>query len=162
MLSQIVFSNFWPLDAKIQFFCPEIRILRKISPLGSSSEVWILDSSPPKMKKRIKKSIFLGQLPVWIQTSSILDPKIGFYARFHPQGVLEVVSCLPAGGGARSASKFGIFRPQIRIPREKLYMYIATWECLESQIWPKSSRNSNPEQTLAFSYQIHGVYTKKL
>ena len=54
------------------------------------------------------------------------------------------------------------FCPQIRIPHEKLYIYIyiyiATWECLESQIWTKTLRNPDPEQNLVFSYQMHKVY----
>ena len=37
-------------------------------------------------------------------------------------------------------------------------VYIATWERLESQIWPKSLRNPDPGRNLVFSYQMHRVY----
>ena len=47
------------------------------------------------------------------------------------------------------ALTFFIFRPQIRIPHQKLYMYVYP---------PGTLRNQDPERNLVFSYQMHRVY----
>ena len=39
-MSGVNFPKFWPLDARIQKFGPQIRILRAKSPLELDSEVW--------------------------------------------------------------------------------------------------------------------------
>ena len=77
MFSQQFWPQFWPLDARIRRFWPQIRNLRKKSSLGPDSQVWNRVSSLKNLK-------FIFHF--FFNTMSGLVSELGIFAFVHVRG----------------------------------------------------------------------------